>query len=106
MTRVVPLKIGKDGSGRALVPLHVQPRARRAGPAGLHDGALKLRLKSPPAEGRANAEAAGLLADLLGIPRNRVELVRGFRSRDKLAAVTGLSAEEVERLLTARLEEE
>lgn len=101
----MPLEIGEDASGRALVPLHVQPRARRPGPAGLHGGALKLRLKSPPADGRANAEAVGLLAELLGIPRSRVELVRGFTSRDKLAAVSGLTAEEVERLLTAHLEE-
>ena len=42
---------------------------------------------------------------LLGIPRNGVELVRGFGSRDKLAAVAGLSAEDVERLLAAHLEE-
>ncbi len=101
----MPLEIGEDASGRALVPLHVQPRARRPGPAGLHGGVLKLRLKSPPEGGRANAEAVGLLAELLGIPRNRVELVRGFTSRDKLAAVSGLTAEEVERLLTAHLEE-
>jgi uncharacterized protein (TIGR00251 family) len=97
----VPLDVGEDASGRALVPLHVQPRARRPGPAGLHGGALKLRLKSPPEDGRANAEAVGLL----GIPRNRVELVRGFTGRDKIAAVTGLTAGEVERLLAAHLKE-
>ena len=101
----MPLEVGEDASGRALVPLHVQPRARRAGPAGLHGGALKLRLKSPPVDGRANAEAVGLLAELLGVPRNRVELVRGFTGRDKLAAVSGLTAGEVERLLAAQLEE-
>jgi len=56
-------------------------------------------------DGRANAEAVELLAGLLGIPRNRVELVRGFTSRDKLAAVAGLTAGEVERLLAAHLEE-
>jgi uncharacterized protein (TIGR00251 family) len=100
----VPLDVGEDASGRALVPLHVQPRSRRPGPAGLHGGALKLRLKSPPTDGRANAEAVELLAGLLGVPRNRVELVRGFTGRDKLAAVAGLSAEAVVRLLTEHLE--
>ena len=104
-TRAVPLKVGEDAAGRALVPLHVHPRSRRAGPAGLHGGSLKLHLKSPPLDGRANAEAVQLLAELLGIPRNRVELVRGLASRDKLAAVSGLTAEEVGALLAAHLEE-
>jgi len=105
MTRPAPLKIGEDAAGRALVPLHVHPRSRRAGPTGLHGGSLKLHLKNPPTGGRANAEAVQLLAELLGIPRNRVELVRGFRSRDKLVAVAGLSAEEVGKILAARLDE-
>jgi uncharacterized protein (TIGR00251 family) len=105
MTPPAPLEIGEDAAGRALVPLHVHPRSRRPGPAGLHGRALKLHLKSPPLDGRANAEAVGLLAEILGIPRNRIELVRGLTSRDKLAAVSGLSAEEVGKILAARLDE-
>lgn len=103
--RVMPLRIGEDSTGRALIPLHVRPRARRAGVAGLHGGSLKLLLKNPPRDGRANAEVVELLARLLGIPRNRVELVRGFRSREKLAAVTGLTVEEAGARLDKHLQD-
>ncbi len=102
--RVMPLRIGEDSAGRALIPLHVRPRARRAGVAGLHGESLKLLLKNPPLDGRANAEAVGLLAKLLGVTKNRVELVRGFRGREKLAAVTGLTVDEVRARLTKHLE--
>jgi uncharacterized protein (TIGR00251 family) len=102
----VPLKVGEDAAGRALVPLHVRPRARRARIGGLQGGSLKLLVKSPPHGGRANAEVVVLLAELLGIAKGRVVLVRGFKSRDKLAAVEGLTPEEVVSRLAGRVEDD
>lgn len=101
----MPLEIRNDGSGRVLVPLHLHPGARRAGPAGLHGGALKILVKSPPRGGRANAELLELLAGLLGVAKGSVELVRGHKSRDKLAAVSGLSVERVAALLAPHVKE-
>jgi uncharacterized protein len=60
--------------------VHVVPNASQAGPAGMHDGVPRLRVTSPPADGRANAEAEKLLSKIVG---KRVRIVGGTRSRKK-----------------------
>lgn len=72
-----------------VVDVYVQPRAARPGVAGRHGGALKVRVTAPPLEGRANEEAARLLADALHVRVADVTLVHGARSRWKRFAVRG-----------------
>jgi uncharacterized protein (TIGR00251 family) len=76
--------------GGALIPVHLRPRASRAGVGGVRDGALELRVTAPPVEGEANAAARELLAKALGVPRSRVELHLGGKSRHKVFRVEGL----------------
>lgn len=64
--------------------VRVQPGARRAGAAGSWNGLLKLAVAAPPEDGRANAAAAELLAELFGLRPSAVELVRGHSSRNKV----------------------
>lgn len=70
----------------------VQPRASKAGVAGLHDGALRLRVTAPPVDGAANAAVVKLLADLLGVPKSRVMIVGGQTSRRKRVRIDGMDA--------------
>jgi uncharacterized protein (TIGR00251 family) len=69
--------------------LHVQPGAKRAGVAGLHGERLKLRIAAPALDGRANDALVAFVAEKLGVPKARVAVVRGERSRDKVVAVSG-----------------
>jgi len=69
--------------------LHVQPGAKRAGVAGLHGERLKLRVAAPALDGRANDALVAFVAERLGVPRGRVAVARGERSRDKLVAIAG-----------------
>lgn len=79
-----------EDAGRCLLlTLHVQPGARRTEAAGLHGGALKLRLAAPPVEGKANAELIRFLAEAFGVPARSVALISGETSRRKRVAVTG-----------------
>lgn len=75
--------------GDALV-LHcrVQANARRDGFAGLRGARLKLCLAAPPVEGKANARAIAFLAKAFGVPRSRVQLVRGAGSSDKVFVIS------------------
>ncbi|MGH7545961.1 MAG: DUF167 domain-containing protein [Gemmatimonadota bacterium] len=75
--------------------IHVQPRASRAGIAGLHGDALKVRVTAPPEGGRANDEVVRVLADALGVPRSAVEILAGHTSRRKRVRVRGVTAEQV-----------
>ncbi len=63
--------------------LQVVPHAGRSGCAGLHDGALRVRVAAPAIEGRANAALLAWLAQSLGLPRRAVTLLRGESSRRK-----------------------
>jgi uncharacterized protein (TIGR00251 family) len=78
--------------GGVLIDVHLRPRASRAGVGGVRDGALELRVCSPPVEGEANAAARELLADTLGVSRARVALHGGEKSRRKVFRVDGLDA--------------
>jgi len=70
-----------------LLTLHVQPGARRSAVAGLHDGALKIRIAAPPAEGKANQALVEFIAAALGVPKRSVSVVRGGSSRRKTVLV-------------------
>lgn len=83
MTWVTPLP------GGVRLQLHVQPRAARTEVAGLHGGALKIRLAAPPADGAANEALVRFLADTLGVPRTAVTLVAGTTSRRKRVDIIG-----------------
>ena len=82
--------------------LKVVPRAARDEIAGWLDGALKVRVAAPPADGRANAAVEALLARALGLKRGGVKIVAGHTSSRKRAAIEGLDADEVQQRLNAQ----
>jgi hypothetical protein len=75
----------------------IVPRSNNPGPHGWHGGLPRLRVKAPPADGKANAEAERVLTDLLG---SRVTLVRGGQSRKKTFEIDVTDAEVARRLVT------
>jgi uncharacterized protein len=83
----------------ALVPIRVQPRARRNEVMGWQGTTLRVRVTAPPTEGRANEAVIALLADALGVARSSIEIVSGAAGRDKLVRIGPHSLEEVRALL-------
>ena len=67
--------------------VHVQPRARETAIAGRHAERLKIRLKSAPHDGAANAELIRFLATAFGVSQSQVELLAGHTSRTKTIRV-------------------
>jgi uncharacterized protein len=76
----------RDGEVITLT-LHVQPGAKRSEIAGLYGDALKIRLATPPIEGRANEALLKFIAKLFDVPLRQVELKRGEQSRHKVILV-------------------
>src|SRR5262245_30729677 len=83
--------------------VRVQPRSSKSGVVGELDGALKIRLAAPPVDGEANEELTRLLAKLFGAPRQRIAIISGQTSKNKIVRVSGISVEEVERILAVTL---
>ena len=86
--------------GKVLLPLHVQPGAKRDALAGLYgDQAVKLATTAPPVDGKANAALRKLLSKWLGIPQAQIELKSGLTGRDKQFVISGLSQEDITKKL-------
>ena len=63
--------------------LRVTPKSRRNEIR--EDGSLlRVAVTAAPEDGKANTAVQKLLAKALGVPKSRLELVRGATSRDKL----------------------
>ena len=56
---------------------------------------LKVRVRSAPVDGEANAALEAVLAKALGLPKSAVKVVRGATARLKQVAVDGLAEAEV-----------
>ena len=82
----------RDSSDGCTLPVRVHPGARRNAITGVHDGALKVSLTTPPTDGRANQALIAFLAGELRIPRARVTLLTGATSRSKTLRIAGFNA--------------
>jgi uncharacterized protein YggU (UPF0235/DUF167 family) len=58
-----------------------------------------VRVAAPPVDGKANAALCALVAELAGVPRSRVSVVRGAASRDKVVRVEGIEPADLRALL-------
>ncbi|MHC0053398.1 DUF167 domain-containing protein [Actibacterium sp. D379-3] len=68
--------------------LRVTPRASRNALV-LEDGALRAYVTAVPEGGKANAAVIKLLSKALGVPKSRLDLLRGQTARDKTFRVAG-----------------
>ncbi len=85
----------------ARIELRVVPGAARSGLVGRYGSSWKIRVAAPPEGGRANEAVVKLLAETVGVRAGDVSIVAGHGSRDKILAVEGLTADEVEARLVA-----
>ncbi len=74
--------------------IRVVPRASKTEIVGEVDGAVKVRVASPPVDGAANAELIKLFAKKFGVAKSSVEIVYGLASRTKQIRITGVTAEQ------------
>ena len=91
----------REGDGRLTLTLHIQPGAKKTEVAGLYGDALKIRLATPPVDGKANAALIEFVAARLGLARSAVSLKSGQTSRRKVLSVIDAPADTAHRLLGA-----
>ena len=95
--------IGEGRSQQVLLALQVQPRASRDRICGLHDGRLKVSVTSPPVDNKANGYLLKYLAKVFKLPKSSVTLYSGKTSRQKVVALSGITADEVDTVLHSLL---
>ena len=88
---------GRDGA--VVFSVRVQPRASKNEIGGEMGGALKVRLRAPAVEDRANEALVEFLAELLKTSRSAVSILSGERSRMKQIEIRGVTRQQVLNLL-------
>ena len=83
-----------------ILAVRVQPRASKDEIAGVMGGALKVRLRAPALEDRANEALCEFLAELLKTPKAAVRILSGHHSRSKRVEVRGVTRQQVLGLVT------
>lgn len=83
--------IYRDGEDWVL-DCHIQPRAKRDQILGEHNGAVKIRIQAPPADGAANKALVALLAKEFAVSKSRVVIEHGAGGRRKRVRVHAAGA--------------
>lgn len=73
-----------------ILKIKVEPRSSRSGIVGQYGDAIKVKLNSPPVDGKANTELIEVLAKEYGITKKDVEIISGFNSKNKLVRLKGV----------------
>ncbi len=83
-----------------IFPVRLQPGASKDEIAGVTGGALRVRVRAPALEGRANDALCEYLAELLKTPKAAVRILSGQHSRSKRVEVRGVTELQVLALVT------
>ena len=95
-----PATFLRETSGGTLLSVKLQPRASKNEIGAPLGDELKIKVTAPPVDAAANQALVEFLADQLGCPRGKVELIRGHTSRHKTIRLHGFKAAEVQAKLS------
>ena len=88
----------RENSDGVTFAVRVVPRASRSEVAGLHDGALRIRIAAPPVEGAANRELVKFLAKKFKVAQAAISLLSGANSKQKVIRIAHPGAATFEEL--------
>jgi uncharacterized protein (TIGR00251 family) len=86
------LRVQPDG---VLLSVKVQPRAAKNQIGTVQGNELKIQVTAPPVDSAANEALVEFLAEQFDCGRNRIEIVRGHKSRHKTLKLRGFATEEI-----------
>jgi hypothetical protein len=66
-----------------LLNVYIQPNAPKDDYAGIYNNCVKLKIKAPPVDGKANRELLRFLGEIFAVPQSSIHLVQGEASRYK-----------------------
>jgi len=91
--------VNKEREKTAVISVKVVPRSSRNQIVEGDGGVWKLKVTSPPVEGKANKTVREYLAKCLGIAKGKVEIVSGEKAKLKSLLIRGLDRKTVKRIL-------
>lgn len=73
------------------IKIRVVPNAPKSAAAGAYGDGVKIKIKAPAMDGKANAELIKFLSGFFGVSKGDIEIICGETSRDKLVRVSNAS---------------
>jgi uncharacterized protein (TIGR00251 family) len=93
-----------NGKKGAALAVRVTPRASHNEIVELmEDGTIKVRIAAAPSDNEANEALVKFMAEVLGVPKSRLDIVAGVSGRDKLISVDDMDAETAHQRILAYL---
>ncbi|GIL16648.1 MAG: UPF0235 protein [Oligoflexia bacterium] len=89
----------QETSEGVIISLHVQPQAPKSQIIGEYNNCLKIKIKAPPVDGKANDEIIRFFSEILHCSKNKIEILKGDKSKQKKILVRGFSLTDVQTLL-------
>ena len=85
-----------DNSIQTNVQVRVIPRSSKNSIKYIaENGSFKIHVTSPPEKGKANKAVVAYLSDILHISQREVEIISGFKNRNKIISIHGLDMGEI-----------
>jgi uncharacterized protein (TIGR00251 family) len=78
---------GACNQTRLLIRVHVTPNAREVSVTKVDESVFEVRVDERAIYGRANKRLLEIMAKHLGVPKSKVFIVRGAKTRDKIIEV-------------------
>ncbi|MFS4458532.1 DUF167 domain-containing protein [Bdellovibrio sp. HCB2-146] len=85
--------------GGVRLHLFIQPKASKNEVIGPHNGEIKIKLTSPPVDGKANEGLIEFLSDIFDIPKRDITLVKGETNRHKVVEILGADLQKAHTLM-------
>ncbi len=85
----IPFNKTKDG---IVIEVKVEPRSSKKGISGVMDNVLKVKLTAPPVEGEANEQLIEVIAELAGVRKSDIRILRGLSSKRKVVEIRGVES--------------
>ena len=87
---IMSVKYKNDTDDGVVLRLVIQPGAKKTEVSGQLGERLKIRVSSPPVDGKANKELIKFLSKQIGISKSKVKIIRGEQSRQKDVFIAGV----------------
>jgi uncharacterized protein len=81
-----------DRADGAVVSIYASPKSGKNEIGPVDSGELRVRITAAAVDGAANAALIKYLSDVLKVPRSRIEIASGKKSRHKRVLIQGISS--------------
>jgi uncharacterized protein len=85
--------------GVLVLKVKVIPNAGVSSLAGIHAGAIKIKINAQPEKGRANKELTDFLSNILSVKKADIGILKGETSRDKELLIENIDEKTLRRIL-------